>query len=127
METTQNLPSTSRETEVVCECGKVCKNLKGLRVHKSKIACVRVTSRNQRLGTPPSESQENTSQEEHHSTRNLQEDELLHDDEQALEYVFTNQSDSSLNDSVEEAQESGRERVARGKSEVKDELKPKVK
>ena len=125
METTQHVLSTPRVTEEICECGKVCKNLRELRVHLAKTACGRVTSRKQRPGSPPGESQENTSQEEHHSTGNLQEDETLHDYEQALEAEEANLSDS-FDESEEEAQETIRESVASERSETKEETRPKV-
>ena len=61
--------------EVRCGCGKVCKNLKGLRIHQARSRCGHKSSQSQRAEqsiTPSSgESLEEPSQESHHSTGNL--------------------------------------------------------
>lgn len=68
----------------VCICGKVCKNLKGLKIHQAKMACLRRDQVKLRSGTAagvavtvtpaaePGETEEEPGPESPHSTRNLQ-------------------------------------------------------
>ena len=116
-ETNRNVPSTPTGTGVECKCGKVCKNLRGLRVHQSRTACGRAMPQKQRSGSSPGETQKNTSQEDHHSTGNLLEDVALHDDEQMLELESRNQDDSLFADFEDETLESNAERVVKTQRE----------
>lgn len=73
-----------RITSAVCICGKVCKNLKGLKIHQAKMACLRRDQVKLRSGTAagavvtvmpaaePGETEEEPGPESPHSTRNLQ-------------------------------------------------------
>lgn len=57
-------------TTVVCTCGKVCKNVKGLMIHQAKMGCLCPGSV-QRTGKP-GETQERQGPVPNHSTQNLQ-------------------------------------------------------
>lgn len=53
-----------------CHCGKICKNIKGLRIHQAKTTCKRVLTE-QRARQPLGETQKDSSPEKHHSTDDL--------------------------------------------------------
>ena len=53
----------------VCECGKICKNEKGLRIHQGKMKCKERPQ--QRTAQPAGEAEENRSQEANHSAPDL--------------------------------------------------------
>ena len=75
METTRLTQRTLTGTapvETKCHCGKVCKNIKGLRIHQAKnTACKRLLAQKQRARDPLGETQKDDSQETHHSTNDL--------------------------------------------------------
>ncbi|XP_033747101.1 uncharacterized protein LOC117332324 [Pecten maximus] len=60
--------------ETKCKCGKVCKNLRGLRIHQAKARCQPEEIQQQRTGRRPDETQEVPSQESHHSAEDLSAD-----------------------------------------------------
>jgi len=64
-------PTTNRGGSVSCNCGKVCKNQRGLRIHQGKSDCQRVRSQGQRIASLASETQEYSSLDSTHSTEEL--------------------------------------------------------
>ncbi|XP_052217978.1 uncharacterized protein LOC127835582 [Dreissena polymorpha] len=64
-------PTTNRDGSVTCNCGKVCKNQRGLRIHQGKSDCQRVRSQGQRIASLASETQEYSSLDSTHSTEEL--------------------------------------------------------
>ena len=64
--------SNEQQTPVRCNCGKLCKNLKGLKIHQGKMKCMKVVEQPHRTGSPD-KTQEEPSQESTHSARSLQE------------------------------------------------------
>ena len=58
------------ETTVLCQCGKPCKNLRGLRIHQAKSKCQPAKKVVERA-VPTGETVENHSQESNHSTEDL--------------------------------------------------------
>ncbi|XP_052281306.1 uncharacterized protein LOC127878820 [Dreissena polymorpha] len=71
--TTQLVQTTLTGTPKVvrCRCGKVCKNLRGLRIHQARTVCGQRTEQQQRAGLIPGETQEDPSQVTTHSTGDL--------------------------------------------------------
>ncbi|XP_063050368.1 uncharacterized protein LOC134445223 [Engraulis encrasicolus] len=63
-------------TRVSCMCGKSCKNLRGLRIHQTKMGCTRRKQAEQRTeavhSTAPGETEEEQDPESTHSVQNLQ-------------------------------------------------------
>ncbi|XP_053332775.1 uncharacterized protein LOC128506382 [Clarias gariepinus] len=55
-----------------CTCGKVCKNIHGLKIHQTKMKCLLGAGATQRTGAQPGETQEEPGPESPHSARNLQ-------------------------------------------------------
>lgn len=62
---------TGTKPEVKGRCGKVCKNLKGLRIHQARCVCQQSWKLEQRSDVTSGETEEESSQETNHSTRNL--------------------------------------------------------
>ena len=60
-----------RMTTTTCGCGKVCKNLRGLKIHQAKMKCGGGEGPEQRSGTLPGETQEVQGQDTHHSAQSL--------------------------------------------------------
>lgn len=58
-------------TRAVCRCGKVCKNLHGLKIHQAKMKCLTGRQVVQRTGPAPGETQEEPSPESPHSAQSL--------------------------------------------------------
>ena len=72
MESTRPAQSTTnRDGSVTCNCGKVCKNKRGLAIHQGKSGCQRVRSSGQRIASLASETQEYSSLDPNHSTEEL--------------------------------------------------------
>ena len=72
MESTRPAQSTmNRDGSVTCNCGKVCKNKRGLAIHQGKSGCQRVRSSGQRIASLASETQEYSSLDSNHSTEEL--------------------------------------------------------
>lgn len=63
-------------TTATCFCGKVCKNLRSLRIHQTRMGCTRRTQAEQRTepvpSTDPGEMEEEQEPESPHSVQNLQ-------------------------------------------------------
>lgn len=59
-------------TSVECVCRKVCKNLRGLKIHQAKMKCVQMVQESQCSGTMSGETQEEQGVESNHSALNLQ-------------------------------------------------------
>lgn len=55
-----------------CFCGKVCKNLRGLKIHTTKMGCVQTGQAAQRTGNLPDEMLEEQGLEPNNSAQNLQ-------------------------------------------------------
>lgn len=59
-----------------CFCGKVCKNLRGLRIHQTRMGCIRRKQAEQRTepvpSTDPGKTEEEQEPESPHSVQNLQ-------------------------------------------------------
>ena len=75
------------EIEVRCECGKLCKNQRGLNIHQSKSKCGDVRTQTQRTEVHSDETQEITSQDSTHSTGDLSASESSHDSSPILNEV----------------------------------------
>ena len=72
MESTRPAQSTTnRDGSVTCNCGKVCKNKRGLAIQQGKSRCQRVRSSGQRIASLASETQEYSSLDSNHSTEEL--------------------------------------------------------
>ena len=67
--------------ETRCRCGKICKNLKGLRIHQGKSKCGSGRPRDERAANT-GETEENHSQDEHHSAENLYHSEEIRNNRQ---------------------------------------------
>ena len=67
------------EIEFRCECGKLCKNQRELKIHQSKSKCGDVRTQTQRTEVPSDETQEITSHNLTHSTGDLSASESSHD------------------------------------------------
>ncbi|KAH3842393.1 hypothetical protein DPMN_115889 [Dreissena polymorpha] len=50
-------PTTNRDRSATCNCGKVCKNQRGLRIHQGTSGCKRVRSQGQRIAILASKTQ----------------------------------------------------------------------
>ncbi|XP_060589960.1 uncharacterized protein LOC132745155 [Ruditapes philippinarum] len=61
---------TGETTSVVCQCGKICKNHRGLKIHQTKSGCQSQRKHQQRTGLP-GETGEISGQVSNHSTRSL--------------------------------------------------------
>ena len=61
-----------RITAMICHCGKICKNICGLKIHQARIKCQVETSQRQCTGASPGETQEAQGREAHHSAQSLQ-------------------------------------------------------
>ncbi|CAG2233830.1 unnamed protein product [Mytilus edulis] len=70
------------DTSRVCSCGKICKNEKGLKIHRTKMGCS-VTPILERRKGQPNETEEEMNQETHHSVQHLhvQEEEVMEENE----------------------------------------------
>ncbi|XP_062283087.1 uncharacterized protein LOC133987658 [Scomber scombrus] len=55
-----------------CTCGKVCKNIHGLKIHRARMKCPVGADASQRTGVTPGETQEELGLESPHSAQNLQ-------------------------------------------------------
>ncbi|KAK0151167.1 hypothetical protein N1851_007647 [Merluccius polli] len=55
-----------------CTCGKVCKNIHGLKIHRARMKCPLGAEATQRTGVTPGETQEVPGPESPHSAQNLQ-------------------------------------------------------
>ncbi len=55
-----------------CTCGKVCKNIRGLKIHQSRMKCLLGAEATQRTGVTLGETQEVPGLESPHSAQNLQ-------------------------------------------------------
>lgn len=62
---------TGEALEVMCHCGKICKNKRGLKIHQSRTNCGKEGSHEQRTAVAPGETQERSRQEAPHSTGDL--------------------------------------------------------
>ncbi|XP_038159099.1 uncharacterized protein LOC119796966 [Cyprinodon tularosa] len=62
---------TRTAPEVRCQCGKICKNTRGLKIHQAKTKCGKEAILLQRRVETPRQTQENPSQEAPHSTGDL--------------------------------------------------------
>ncbi|XP_052268662.1 uncharacterized protein LOC127870041 [Dreissena polymorpha] len=62
---------TGTKAEVKCRCGKVCKNLRGLRIHQGRTACGSTARQRQRSDFTSGETLEDPSQDSTHSTGDL--------------------------------------------------------
>lgn len=58
---------TGKIPEVKCSCGKICKNLRGLKIHQAKTKCGREEAQVQRTDLVSGETSENPNQEAPHS------------------------------------------------------------
>lgn len=67
METNQ--ATNLRTTRLTCPCGKICKNMRGLKIHQTKMRCQVQSNQQQRAGIFPGETQ---GREAHHSAQSLQ-------------------------------------------------------
>ena len=67
----RQLTLTGKTVEARCSCGKVCKNIRGLKVHQSRTKCDRRGQQPQRTEDNSGETQETPSQVETHSTGGL--------------------------------------------------------
>ncbi|VDH90513.1 Hypothetical predicted protein [Mytilus galloprovincialis] len=68
-ETTGTEIQTTRQgmdTSRVCSCGKICKNKKGFKIHRTKMSCL-VTPTLERRKGQLNETEEEMNQETHHS------------------------------------------------------------
>ena len=61
-----------RTTMTQCQCGKICKNERGLKIHQAKMKCIVGGVATQRTGAKPDETQEGPGPESPHSAQNLQ-------------------------------------------------------
>ena len=62
---------TGTKAEVKCRCGKVCKNLRGVRIHQGRTACGSTARQRQRSDFTSGETLEDPSQDSTHSTGDL--------------------------------------------------------
>ncbi|XP_049336392.1 uncharacterized protein LOC125802421 [Astyanax mexicanus] len=58
-------------TNVICICGKLCKNHRGLKIHKARMKCLDKDNEVQRSGLVPGETQEEPGQEATHRAQSL--------------------------------------------------------
>ena len=70
MEANQAIQQRIKAT--ICHCGKICKNIHGLKIHQARMKCQVETSQGQRTGASPGETQETQGREAHHSAQSLQ-------------------------------------------------------
>ena len=61
-----------RITATICHYGKICKNIRGLKIHKVRMKCQVETRQRQRTGASPGETQEAQGREAHHRAQSLQ-------------------------------------------------------
>ena len=83
------------EIEVRCECGELCKNQRGLKIHQSKSKCGDVRTQTQRTKVPSDETQEITSQDSTHSTGDLSTSESSHDSSSILNEMPSREKDTT--------------------------------
>ena len=70
---------TGETAEATWHCGKVCKNIRGLRIHQSRTQCGQAGKQIQRtIVTTVGETAENFNQDQHHSSEALSETETMH-------------------------------------------------
>ena len=60
-----------RITRKICDCGKECKNLRGLKIHQAKIKCMDERGHMLRTSLRPGETKEVHGQDSHHSAQSL--------------------------------------------------------
>ena len=60
-----------RITRMICDCGKECKNLRGLKIHQAKMKCMDERGQMPRTGLHPGETKEVNGQDSHHSAQSL--------------------------------------------------------
>ena len=60
-----------RITKLICNCGKECKNLRGLRIHQAKMKCIDERGHMLCTGLFPGETKEVYGQDSHHSAQFL--------------------------------------------------------
>ena len=60
-----------RISRMTCDCGKQCKNLRGIRIHQAKIKCMDKNGQMLRTGLIPGETKEVHGQDSHHSTQSI--------------------------------------------------------
>ena len=63
MEANQAIQQRIKAT--ICHCGKICKNIHGLKIHQARMKCQVETSQGQRTGASPGETQETQGREAH--------------------------------------------------------------
>jgi hypothetical protein len=56
----------------VCKCGKVCKNARVLKIHQARSKCGQHLQHEQRKNSHLSETQEDSSKDNNHSTEDIQ-------------------------------------------------------
>ena len=61
---------TGSKAKTMCHCGKICKNLQGLKIHQAKTRCGS-GKRQKELTVMTDKTEENHSQDEHHSVEDL--------------------------------------------------------
>ena len=61
-----------RTTAMICHCRKICKNIRGWKIHQARMKCQVETSQRQRTGAASGETQEAQGREAHHSAQSLQ-------------------------------------------------------
>lgn len=72
-----HLTSTNESEKQVCSCGKVCKNLRGLKIHMGRMRCQATQSNVQRPSEDLGETEEERNPEPNHSVLSLH----VHEDE----------------------------------------------
>ena len=74
-----NVTLTGETAEATCHCGKVCKNIRGLRIHQLRTQCGQAGTQIQRtIVTTVGETAENFNQYQHHSIEALSETDTMH-------------------------------------------------
>ena len=72
---------TGEVAETKCHCGKICKNLRGLRIHQARTKCKNVRHQKERTDNSD-KTDEDHSQDSHHSAEDLNPTEAAQDDRQ---------------------------------------------
>jgi len=68
----KSITLTGQIASSVCKCGKVCNNARGLKIHQARSKCGQQLQHEQRKGHHLSVTQEDSSQDNHHSTEDIQ-------------------------------------------------------
>nr|XP_055041026.1 uncharacterized protein LOC129428141 [Misgurnus anguillicaudatus] len=104
---------TGEAPEVKCSCGRICKGVRGLKIHQSKSTCGKGRMHAHRSEELSGETEENPRQEAHHSPRDLSVLEIPQDHTMRTSYSNTGSPPYPTNERIKWPKMSDREEWSR--------------